>query len=81
MEIKVLGTGCAKCRKLHDEVLQALQRTGVAATVTKVEDIRDIVAHDVMLTPGLVIDGVVKSSGRLPSAADLDAWIRAAAKE
>ena len=78
MEIRVLGTGCPKCRKLYEEVEASLARTGVKADLAKVEAITDILAYDVMLTPALVIDGLVRSSGRIPSAADLDAWIRAA---
>ena len=81
MEIRVLGTGCPKCKKLYEEVNQAVQRTGVAADVAKVENIADIMAFDVMMTPALVIDGKVKISGRIPSAGDLDTWIREAAEK
>lgn len=79
MEIKILGTGCPKCKKLYEEVQHSVQRTGVTADVAKVENITDIMAFDVMMTPALVIDGKVKVSGRIPSATDLDTWIREAA--
>ena len=79
MEIKVLGTGCPKCRKLFEEVGKALAVAGVAADVEKVEDITRILEFDVMMTPALVINGQVKSSGRVPNVPEMAAWITAAA--
>jgi len=81
MEIKVLGTGCAKCKKLYEEAERAIAGAGVEATLTKVEDIREIMRFRVMATPALVIDGEVKASGRVPSVAEMVTWIinRAAA--
>lgn len=66
MEIKVLGTGCAKCKSLEKLVHEAVAELGVSAQVEKVEDIRQIMAHGIMSTPGLVVDGKVVLSGRLP---------------
>jgi small redox-active disulfide protein 2 len=80
MEIKVLGTGCPKCRKLYEEVVRAVAAAGVAADVAKVESIPEILSYDVMITPALVIDGKVRASGRVPSAAELETWIRDAAR-
>jgi small redox-active disulfide protein 2 len=80
MEIRVLGTGCPKCRKLYDEVVRAVAAAGVAADVAKVESIPEILAYDVMITPALVIDGKVRAAGRVPSAAELATWIRDAAR-
>ncbi|CCO08168.1 thioredoxin family protein [Desulforamulus hydrothermalis] len=75
MEIKVLGTGCQKCKELDKMVREALAEMNVAANVEKVEDIGQIVQYGVMLTPGLVINGKVKISGRLPNKADIKKMI------
>lgn len=64
MEIKVLGTGCTKCRKLYDATVAAVQAAGVTAEVTKVEKIDEIMTYGVFLLPGLIIDGKVVSSGK-----------------
>ena len=71
MEIKVLGTGCAKCKSLEKLTNEAVAETGVDATVEKVEDIFKIMQYGVMSTPALVIDKKVVLSGRLPSASEL----------
>ena len=71
MEIKVLGTGCAKCKSLEKLTNEVIAETGVAATVEKVEDILKIMQFGVMSTPALVIDKKVVLSGRLPSATEL----------
>ena len=71
MEIKVLGTGCAKCKSLEKLTNDVVAETGVAATVEKVEDILKIMQFGVMSTPALVIDKKVVLSGRLPSANEL----------
>ena len=77
MKIKVLGTGCAKCKKLYAEAEQAVAATGTAAELEKVETIADILAYGVMMTPALVIDDKVVFSGRVASAKDIAALIRA----
>ncbi|NLW06814.1 MAG: thioredoxin family protein [Clostridia bacterium] len=66
MEIKVLGTGCARCNKLEQNVINALAEMGVAVGVEKVTDLNKITDYGVMMTPGLVINGKVKVSGRVP---------------
>ncbi len=71
MEIKVLGTGCAKCKSLEKLTNEVIAETSVAATVEKVEDIFKIMQFGVMSTPALVIDKKVVLSGRLPSAGEL----------
>jgi small redox-active disulfide protein 2 len=71
MEIKVLGTGCAKCKSLEKLTNEVIAETGVAATVEKVEDIYKIMQFGVMSTPALVINQKVVLSGRLPSATEL----------
>ena len=67
MKIEVLGTGCAKCKALEEAVKQALTKIGGFHSVTKVEDIQKIMDYGVINTPGLVIDGIVKSTGKLLS--------------
>ena len=67
MLIQVLGTGCAKCRTLYETVTKAVQESGVEAQVEKVEDILKIMAFEILMTPGLVINGQVKAAGRVPS--------------
>ena len=71
MIIKVLGPGCANCRKLEAHTRDALAELGVEAAVEKVEDFPTIVAYGVMRTPGLVIDEQLVTSGRVPSAAEI----------
>lgn len=71
MEIKVLGTGCAKCKTLFQTVEQAIAELKIDATVSKVEDIVEIMAFGVMSTPALVIDGKVIFSGKTPSLTEI----------
>ncbi len=67
MDIKVLGTGCPKCKNLEKITNEAVAKAGVSAQVSKVEDIMDIISYGVMATPALVIDGKVVVKGRVPS--------------
>ncbi|MDT3672408.1 MAG: thioredoxin family protein [Aromatoleum sp.] len=78
LSIKVLGPGCANCRKLEEIVREAITTTGVQAEVTKVTDMGQIVAYDVLKTPGLVINEKLVSSGRIPTPASVAEWIRTA---
>ena len=78
MEIKVLGPGCPKCKKLYDLTLAAVQEAGVDASVTKVERLDEIAAHGIVFTPGLVIDGEVLSTGKIPKVPQIIAWIQKA---
>jgi small redox-active disulfide protein 2 len=79
MDIKILGTGCTKCRKLHEETDKAVKKLGITAAITKVEAINDILAYKVLLTPALVINGEVKAAGRIPTAAELTSLLTTAA--
>jgi len=79
MKIKVLGTGCAKCKKLYAEAESAVAASGVAVELEKVERIDEIMKYGVMMTPALVIDEEVKVSGRVAPAAEIASWITGAA--
>lgn len=75
--IKVLGTGCANCKatlKLIDEIAKA---KGMAVQLEKVENIADIMAHGVMSTPGVVIDGKVVHAGGVPDRKKVESWLAA----
>ncbi len=67
MEIKILGTGCAKCKTLEKMTREVVDQNGVVANIEKVEDIMEIMRYGVMSTPALVVDGVVAIKGRIPS--------------
>ncbi len=71
MEIKVLGTGCPKCKKLEQLTRDAVSELGIEATIEKVEDIYKIMQFGVMRTPGLVVNGKVVMSGRLPKTSEI----------
>ncbi len=66
-DIKVLGTGCTKCKNLEKQTKQAVEELGMDATVSKVEDIVEIMKFGVMTTPALVVDGTVVVKGKVPS--------------
>jgi len=78
MEIKILGMGCPKCKRLEELAREAAAELGIEATFTKVSTLGQIMAYDITTTPGLVIDEVVKSSGRLPHKDEIKGWIQAA---
>ncbi len=67
MDIKILGSGCAKCHALERAVRAAVERQGLDATIGKVEDIMEIMAYGVMMTPAMVVDNKVMVKGRVPS--------------
>jgi len=71
MEIKVLGTGCAKCKTLEKQTIEAVNQLGLDADVIKVEDITEIMKMGVMTTPALVVDGKVLVKGKVPSISDI----------
>lgn len=75
MKIKILGTGCMKCEKLEKETNAALTELGVTADLEKVTDMDKIMEHDVMMTPGLVINDKVKVFGRVPRKTEIKKWI------
>jgi small redox-active disulfide protein 2 len=71
MEIKILGTGCSKCKTLEKLTREVVSKNGIDATITKVEDIMEIMKYNIMTTPALVIDGKVVTKGIIPSAAEI----------
>ena len=78
MEIKILGMGCPKCRRVETLAREAAADAGIEAAFTKVDDMEAILAYDVMNTPALVIDEEVKASGRIPRKEEIVAWMRSA---
>jgi small redox-active disulfide protein 2 len=79
VEIKVLGPGCANCKRLYQEAERAVKEAGVAATLTKVESMEEIAGYGILRTPGLVIDGKVVASGRIPLTPEIVGMIATAA--
>ena len=75
MEIRILGPGCPRCGEVEKRTLNALAELNVAADVQKVTDIKKIAEYKVFSTPGLVINGKVKSTGRIPSQEEIKRWI------
>ena len=73
--IKVLGTGCANCKTTLKLIEDAAKAKGVAVQLEKVEDLKQIMSHGVMSTPGVVVDGKVVHSGGIPSRAKVDGWL------
>lgn len=75
MKIEILGTGCAKCNELEMKVKQAVAQSGKFVQIEKVSDLQKIMGYGVMSTPGLVIDGVVKSTGKVLNVDEIVALI------
>ena len=75
MEIKVLGPGCPKCQETEKIVKEAIAETGVAASVDKITDTMEIAGYGVFGTPAVVVDGEVKSVGKIPKKEDVKGWI------
>jgi len=80
MEIKILGTGCPRCSEVEKRTMNALAKLGVAADVQKIKNLNAIAQYGIFGTPGLVINGKVKSSGRIPSVEEIKSWIQAEKK-
>ncbi|MBV5299088.1 MAG: thioredoxin family protein [Rhodoferax sp.] len=78
MDIKVLGTGCANCKTTIDLIGQVALAKGVPISLTKVEELQDIMAYGVMRTPGVVINGRVVHAGGIPSRDKIEQWLAAA---
>jgi small redox-active disulfide protein 2 len=75
MEVKVLGMGCPKCKEVEKRAVNVLAELGLTADVEKITDIKKIMEYGIMATPGLVINGKVKCSGRIPRPEQIKAWL------
>ena len=73
--VKILGPGCPNCRKLEAVAREAAASAGIDAEFVKVTDMKDIMAYDILSTPGLVIDEKLVSSGRIPTQAEIRQWL------
>ncbi|MEA4976372.1 MAG: thioredoxin family protein [Paludibacter sp.] len=71
MDIKILGTGCPKCKTLEKMTREVVEQNGFNATITKVEDIMDIMQYNILSTPALVVNEKVEIKGRIPSAKEI----------
>jgi len=71
MDIKVLGSGCAKCKKLEENTREALKALAMEASVEKVQDFKDIAGYGVMMTPALVLNGEVKVVGKVATVEEI----------
>lgn len=78
MEIKILGSGCPKCKRLEELTREAIAELGIEANVSHVTDIQAIMAYPILSTPGLVINERLKMSGRLPRKEEIIDWLREA---
>jgi len=75
MEIKILGGGCPKCKRLEAVTRAVVEELGLQANFTKVTSMADIMIYDIMATPALVVDEIVLSSGRIPSREEIRGWL------
>ncbi len=75
MNVKILGTGCANCKRLEALVREVADAEHVQTDIDKVTEIPAIMAYGIMHTPGLVIDGKLKASGRIPSKGEVAGWL------
>ena len=75
MKIEILGTGCLKCQKLYENVQQAVGQADIDAEVIKITEINKIMEYGVMITPALVVDGKVKTAGKVPAVEEIKGWI------
>jgi small redox-active disulfide protein 2 len=71
MEIKILGTGCPKCKTLEKMTREVVEKNGIEATIIKVEDIMEIMKYGIMTTPAIVVNEKVEIKGRVPSAEEI----------
>ena len=81
LEIKVLGSGCVQCDRLEQELMQVMAKTGIMADIEHVRDIKEIGRYGVMGTPALLINGKVKSVGKVPARKQIRAWLTEAKGE
>ena len=75
-QIQILGTGCPKCKQLAANAEEAAKTLGIEYEMVKVTDIVEIMKFGVMMTPGIAVDGEVKSSGKIVAAKEIESWLR-----
>lgn len=75
IRVKILGVGCARCRELEREVRAVVRERGLAVEVVRVEDFFEIMRYRLLATPGLVVNEQVVCAGRMPSRAEIVAWL------
>jgi small redox-active disulfide protein 2 len=75
MEIKILGTGCSKCKTLEELTRKVIKDNGIDVTITKIEDIVEIMKYNIMTTPALVVNGKVVSKGRIPTSEEIKQFL------
>ncbi len=80
MQIKILGSGCANCKRLEQITRKVVDALGIEAEFEKVTDYQKIIEYEIMSTPGLVINEKVAASGRIPSETEIQAWVEEATK-
>jgi len=76
LNIKILGIGCPRCRKLEEKVKEIVSENNISAEVEKVTDIQDMIKYNIMMTPGLVINEKLKSFGNIPKDEQILNWIK-----
>lgn len=74
-QIKILGSGCARCERLADTARQAAEQLGIEYQMEKVKDLQEYPRYGLMMTPGLVIDGELKVQGKVPSVEEIKALL------
>lgn len=77
VEIKVLGSGCANCKRLEAAVLKVVAAQGIEAHVEKVTDYAQMMRWNILQTPGLVVNDTLVSSGRIPNDTEIAGWLKA----
>jgi small redox-active disulfide protein 2 len=78
VEIKILGSGCANCKRLEAMTREVVESMGIEASVEKVTERGEILEYPIIATPGLVINGAVVSSGRIPPKSEIEGWLKQA---
>lgn len=76
MIVKILGVGCPKCRRLEEKVKAVIDMHSIEASVEKVTDVNDMMKYNIMMTPGLVVNEKLKSSGNIPKDEQILEWIK-----